>query len=50
MNEPVRSTASEHAAGAPALREPLTADHRHLALKRVLGVVSGSTAGRRPVA
>ena len=48
MNEPVRSAASEHAAGAPPLREPITADQRHVALKRVLGVVSGSTGGRRP--
>ena len=42
--EPARS---EHVAAAPPLREPATPDERHIALKRVLGVTSGTTGARR---
>lgn len=41
MNEPAGAVACDRPGGVPAQRETMTADERHLALKRVLGVVPG---------
>lgn len=50
--DPEKSTStepgrSERVVAAPPLNERATPDERHIALKRVLGVTSGTTGARR---